>query len=158
MKNLKKLIVVIFSLILILNCSSVAFAADSDDNENLFLELTEDNSSAGGNNTSNNTNNNTNENSIFQPMDDDENETRNNTSNNNTNNSNTNTNISINSSSQNTNTNRNVSGNTNRNTSNSNSLADTGIANFGGIVALIVVVCVISTIYSYKKVNDYKNL
>lgn len=47
---------------------------------------------------------------------------------------------------------------TNRSISNTNELADTGIGSTGGIITLIVVVCGISAIYSYRKVNDYKNL
>lgn len=46
----------------------------------------------------------------------------------------------------------------NRNISNSNELADTGIGATSGIITLIVVICGISAVYSYKKVNDYKNL
>ena len=41
---------------------------------------------------------------------------------------------------------------------NVNTLAKTGLSDTNGIVALIVVVCGVSAIYSYKKVNDYKKL
>ncbi len=142
MKVLKKLVVIMLSLVIMLACSNAVFAADDD----LFTEIPETNTST--NNTTNNGTNNTN-----TPI------TGNNSNTSSTNNTNTSNNsnassLSINNSSNTNNTNS----NTNRSVSNSNALANTGLAQAGGIVALIVVVCGISAIYSYKKVNDYKNL
>ena len=48
--------------------------------------------------------------------------------------------------------------NTSKTNNNVNTLAKTGLSDTNGIVALIVVVCGVSAIYSYKKVNDYKKL
>lgn len=136
-KILKKLVVVMLSLVFVLACSNVAFAADDD----IFTDLSNTNNSTTGGNTltENNTNNTNNTNTA--PL----------TTNSNTNTGNTNTN----SNTGNTNT-KNVS--TNRNVSNTDELAKTGLSNTGSIIALIVVVCVVSAIYSYKKVSDYKKL
>lgn len=46
----------------------------------------------------------------------------------------------------------------NSTTSNANNLADTGLDNSNGIIALIVVISLIVAIYSVKKMNDYNNL
>lgn len=43
-------------------------------------------------------------------------------------------------------------------TSNSNSLAKTGIADSNGMIAVILVVCGIVAVYSFKKISDYKNM
>ena len=52
----------------------------------------------------------------------------------------------------------NTTNNTSKTNNNVNTLAKTGLSDTNGIVALIVVVCGVSAIYSYKKVNDYKKL
>ena len=64
---------------------------------------------------------------------------------------------SDNSTTNNTATN-NTTNNTSKTNNNVNTLAKTGLSDTNGIVALIVVVCGVSAIYSYKKVNDYKKL
>ena len=46
----------------------------------------------------------------------------------------------------------------NSTTSNSENLADTGIGDSNGIMALIIVVSAVIAIYSAKKFNDYKNV
>ncbi len=60
-----------------------------------------------------------------------------------------------------TNTITNTNNNTNSvksTTSNSNSLAKTGIADSNGMFAVILIVCGIVAVYSFKKVSDYKNM
>lgn len=139
MKNIKmfkKLVIVMLSLALIAICSGNVMAADDD----LFTSVGSDNSTSNsatpGNSTDNNTtDNNTTEGSLT------------------TNNNNTNNNTTRNTNTNNT-TNTNLS--TNRNVT--NTLAKTGLSNSGSIIALVVVVCGVSAIYSYKKVNDYKKL
>lgn len=46
----------------------------------------------------------------------------------------------------------------NSTTSNSENLADTGIGDSNGVMALIVIVSVVVAIYSAKKMSDYKNV
>lgn len=71
------------------------------------------------------------------------------------NNSNTNTNT-------NTNTNLNANKNTNSNntkvynTNNSKDLPQTGIEDYN--IGILLIICVASAIFAYKKVNDYKNI
>ena len=62
-----------------------------------------------------------------------------------------------------TNTNKNSSVNNssisqNRSVSNDNVLAKTGINDFGGATAVIVIICSISAVYSLKKISEYKNM
>lgn len=77
----------------------------------------------------------------------------NNSGNTNTNsNSNSNTNTNSNTNRANTNTNNN-----NGSVYNSNNLPDTGIESSIPI-ALLVVIFAISSVYAYKKINDYKNI
>ena len=76
----------------------------------------------------------------------------------NTNNANTNTN-NANRNTNNANTNR-ANTNTNNNNGsvyNSNNLPDTGIERSIPI-ALLIVIFAISSVYAYKKINDYKNI
>ena len=75
-------------------------------------------------------------------------------SNTNTNDNNTNTNNNVNNTLTNTNNNTNTS---NRSVSNSNSLAKTGISDHGSIIAVVLVICGVSAVYSIRKMNDYKN-
>lgn len=140
-KIFKKLVIVMLSLVLVAVCSTSVFAADGDD---LFLSV-----NSTGNTSTNATDNNT---------------TANNNTTNNTTNSNTNSNSSLAANNTTNNTTRNTTNNTTNNTSNTNTnrnvntLAKTGLSDTNGIVALIVVVCGVSAIYSFKKVNDYKKL
>ena len=98
-------------------------------------------------------------NSFFDDDDDTANNANSNSNNSNTNsNSNSSSNNSNSNSNSNSNTNTNSSNSSNRNASNSNALAKTGLTDNSGAITLIVIVCVISAIYSYKKVSDYKNL
>lgn len=78
---------------------------------------------------------------------------RGNTNNANTNNTNTNTN-NTNTNSNRTNTNTN---NNNSSVYNNNNLPKTGIES-SIPVALLVVVFAISSVYAYKKINDYKDI
>lgn len=137
MKMFKKLIAIMLCLTFILVGSSAVFAADDGD---IFLEIneTDSNGVTNGNSADNNT-------SVSGSA--------NNTSNGNIANNNTSIAGSTNNASNSTN-----NTNSNRSVSNTNSLANTGLAQTGGIIALILVVCGVSAIYSYKKVNDYKNL
>ena len=144
-KIFKRLVIVMLSLVLVAVCSTSVFAADGDD---LFLSV-----NSTGNTASNATDNNTTS----------DNNTTNNTATNNTNTNNT-TNSSLtannattNNTVRNTATN-NTTNNTSKTNNNVNTLAKTGLSDTNGIVALIVVVCGVSAIYSYKKVNDYKKL
>lgn len=141
-KTLKKLFIVLMIIGVVLTFSNYVCAADDDP----FLEITPTNTAT--NETTNNTNNtttnetsNTN-NSIFT-----------NTENTSTNSSNST--LTTNSISNNTNTSNNT---VNRSVSNTDTLAKTGLSDSKGTVTLIVVLCGISAIYSYKKINDYKKL
>jgi len=143
-KIFKKLVIVMLSLVLVAVCSTSVFATDDD----LFLSVNStgntatsatDNNTASDNNTTNNTaTNNTNTNNTTNSS-----LTANNTTNNNT--------------VRNTVTN-NTTNNTSKTNNSVNTLAKTGLSDTNGIVALIVIVCGVSAIYSYKKVNDYKKL
>ena len=142
MKNLKmfkKVSIIFLGLVFAIVCSGKVFAAD----DGLFTTIDStnntSNSATDGNNTAN-TNNDTNT---------DANNTANGSL---TTNSASNTNNSI------RNTSTNNTANTNRNVSNTATLAKTGLPNTGAIIAVVLVVCGISAIYSYKKVNDYKKL
>lgn len=135
-KLFKKLVVIMLILVFVLVSATSVLAADDD----LFKEINKtENTQQGTENTNNDT-----PTQNTQP----------------TNNSNTNSNVSsltTNSNTNNTNnTNSNI--NTTRNVSNTNELAKTGLSNTGSIITLILVICGISAIYSYKKVNDYKKL
>lgn len=144
MKNLKmfkKVSIIFLGLVFAIVCSGKVFAAD----DGLFTTIDStnntSNSATDGNNTAN-TNTDTNTNT-------DANNTANGSL---TTNSASNTNNSI------RNTSTNNTANTNRNVSNTATLAKTGLPNTGAIIAVVLVVCGISAIYSYKKVNDYKKL
>lgn len=147
-KMLKKLVVLVISIGLIVTFSNFAYAADEDP----FFEIKPENTSSNEstntstnettNNTTNNTTNTDSNNSLFT------NTESNNTT---TNNSTLTTNNSVNT----TNTSNNV---TNRSVTNTETLAKTGLSDSKGMISLIVVICGISAIYSYKKINDYKKL
>ena len=133
-KIFKRLVIVMLSLVLVAVCSTSVFATDDD----LFLSV-----NSTGNTASNATDNNT--------------TSDNSTTNNTTNSSLTANNTTTNNTVRNTATN-NTTNNTSKTNNNVNTLAKTGLSDTNGIVALIVVVCGVSAIYSYKKVNDYKKL
>ena len=147
-KMLKKLVVLVISIGLIVTFSNFAYAADEDP----FFEIKPENTSSNEstntstnettNNTTNNTTNTDSNNSLFTNIE------SNNTT---TNNSTLTTNNSVNT----TNTSNNV---TNRSVTNTETLAKTGLSDSKGMISLIVVICGISAVYSYKKINDYKKL
>ena len=157
MKNIKmleKLFVLVISIGLIFAFSNFAYAADEDP----FFEITPENTSSNEstnestntstNETANTSNNNTantdSNNSLFS-----------NTESNNTVTNNNNSTLTTNNGINNTNTSNNV---TNRSVTNTETLAKTGLSDSKGMLSLIVVLCGISAIYSYKKINDYKKL
>ena len=67
-------------------------------------------------------------------------------------NTNTNTNTN-NNTNTNTNTNRNTSNNAN---TNSSKLPQTGIEDYS--IGIMIIICIASAIYAYKKVRDYNNI
>lgn len=130
MKNLlKSFVVILLSMMLICGFAGHVFADSNIDWDDPGI--------VGGTNTSNNTtntnlSNNTNLNSV-----------------------NTNTNIS--NSNNNTN-NTNTSANVNNNSKASNELAYTGIESVNGIVAVIAVLGAFVAVYSFRKIQNYKNI
>ena len=135
-KTIKKLLILVVSIALVFTISNFVYADDDDP----FLPITAStNNEAANTNTeaenSTNTNNTLMSNGAI-------------TTNNTTNNATTNT----------VNSTVNTTNNVNRSVTNTNQLAKTGLTDSNGIIALIVVLCSISAIYSYKKVNDYKKL
>lgn len=146
-KMVKKLFVLIMCVGLILAFSKFVYAADEDP----FFEITAENTSS--NETATESNNaTTNE----------ENNTVSNTDLSNslfTNTENTNTNNATLTTNDNTTNNTNSYNNfTNRSVTDNDTLAKTGLSDSKGMLTLIVVLCGISAIYSYKKINDYKKL
>ncbi len=138
LKNVKKLLILIMTIGLIVMFSNFVYAEDEDP----FVSLTITNSTE-NNTTSNETNT---SNSLFTNI---------NTTNTNTNATNTNTAGTLTTNNTKNNTANNT---TNRSVSNTETLAKTGLTDSNGIVALIVIICAVSAIYSYKKINDYKKL
>ena len=137
LKNVKKLLILIMTIGLIVMFSNFVYAADEDP----FVSLTITNSTE--NNTTSNESNTSN--SLFTNI---------NTTNTNT----TGTLTTNNTTTNNTTTNNTAKNTSNRNVSNTETLAKTGLTDSNGIVALIVIICAVSAIYSYKKINDYKKL
>ena len=131
---LKIMVVVGLSLIMVLSITNLVFAADEDD-------FDWDNAIV--------TNNSVDSNAIMNNID------MNNIDINNLNSINNLSNI--NSSSLGTSTSNYNTSNTTT-TTNANKLANTGVSNFNGTIALVIVLGVIVAIYSYKKVNEYKNV
>ena len=147
-KIFKRLVIVMLSLVLVAVCSTSVFATDDD----LFLSVNSTGNTASNATSDNSTTNNTATNNTVR------NTATNNTNTNNTTNSSlTANNTTTNNTVRNTATN-NTTNNTSKTNNNVNTLAKTGLSDTNGIVALIVVVCGVSAIYSYKKVNDYKKL
>ena len=140
-KMFKKLVIVMLSLVLVAVCSGKVLAADDD----VFTTVNSANSATS-----------TTDNGTFTTV----NSTNSATSTTDNKTAGNNTSLTTNSSNTATrNTTNNVAtSNTSRNVTNTNTLAKTGLSNTSGIIALIVVVCAVSAIYSYKKVNDYKKL
>ena len=138
-KIFKRLVIVMLSLVLVAVCSTSVFATDDD----LFLSVNSTGNTASNATSDNSTTNNT--------------ATNNTNTNNTTNSSLTANNTTTNNTVRNTATN-NTTNNTSKTNNNVDTLAKTGLSDTNGIVALIVVVCGVSAIYSYKKVNDYKKL
>ena len=138
-KIFKRLVIVMLSLVLVAVCSTSVFATDDD----LFLSVNSTGNTASNATSDNSTTNNT--------------ATNNTNTNNTTNSSLTANNTTTNNTVRNTATN-NTTNNTSKTNNNVNTLAKTGLSDTNGIVALIGVVCGVSAIYSYKKVNDYKKL
>ena len=134
LKNVKKLLILIMTIGLIVMFSNFVYAEDEDP----FVSLTITNSTE--NNTTSNESNTSN--SLFT----------------NINTTNTNTNTTGTLTTNNTTTNNTANNTTNRSVSNTETLAKTGLTDSNGIVALIVIICAVSAIYSYKKINDYKKL
>ena len=137
MKNSKRIFKVLVMLLVILMVSLIAkpvFADDDDIFTNIapIANSTQENTAQENATPTNNTPENT------APTE-------------NTNNSITFNNITANNTANN-------STSTNRSVSNSNSLAKTGLTDSKGFVAVIVLICGISAIYSFKKISDYKRL
>lgn len=171
-KILRNLFMIMLSLILVFSLAqmNVVFAADNGtfftngnnengDNTNYVPISPEPSGNSTENETSNNSSNNNSSSGPNNTSNNNSNSNSNSTSNNNSNNnSNSNssnrTNNTSNNNSNNNSSNRNVS----NNNSNNQNLAETGLSGTSGIIALIIVICGISAIYSFKKVNDYKNL
>lgn len=138
LKMIKKLFILIMTIGLVIMFSNFVYAEDED----AFVSLTITNPTE--NNTTSNESNTSN--SLFTNI---------NTTNTNTNVTNTNTAGTL--TPINT-TNNTANNTTNRSVSNTETLAKTGLTDSNGIVALIVIVCAVSAIYSYKKINDYKKI
>ena len=138
LKMIKKLFILIMTIGLVIMFSNFVYAEDED----AFVSLTITNSTE--NNTTSNESNTSN--SLFTNI---------NTTNTNTNVTNTNTAGTL---TPNNTANNTANNTTNRSVSNTETLAKTGLTDSNGIVALIVIVCAVSAIYSYKKINDYKKL
>ena len=144
MKNLKmvkKLLVIVLSLIMVLVYSNMVFAAD--ENDSLFSDFEpvaeEPSSTSSGDTGTTNTGTGTGTSGTGD----------------------TTSNSGGSSSSGISNTNNNANNNTNTtntNTDHANVLADTGLSNTGSIVAVVLVILGISAIYSYKKVSDYRKI
>ena len=145
-KMIKKIFVLVISIALVFTFSNLVLAADDDP----FLPITQD------------TNANPESNSNPEPANTNPGSNTNSDSGNslltNTSNTNTNTTNNVTLTSNTVNNTSNISSNVNRSVTNTEQLAKTGLTDSNGIIALIVVLCGISAIYSYKKVNDYKKL
>ena len=132
-KILKGLLIIVLSLFIVFSYSNMVFAED----DGLFEFEPVEEETAANNSTTEPAANNSADNglaSIDTPSN-----TANNTVTNNTSISTTNNNTSL-------------------NTNTANTLADTGLSDTGSIVAIVLVICGISAVYSYKKVSDYRKL
>ena len=148
-KMLKKLFILVMSIGLVLTFSNLVYAEDED--PFFAITATEESSNENSNTSSNEQQATNTDTPLFSEIE-----------NTNTNNTNTNTanansigNSSITTNDILNNTNNNV---VNRSVTNTDTLAKTGLSDSKGMVTLIVVLCGISAVYSYKKINDYKKL
>lgn len=148
-KMLKKLFILVMSIGLVLTFSNLVYAEDED--PFFAITATEESSNENSNTSSSEQQATNTDTPLFSDIE--------NTNTNNTNTANTNTvgnsSLTTNDISNNTNTYNNV---VNRNVTNTDTLAKTGLSDSKGMITLIVVLCGISAIYSYKKINDYKKL
>ena len=145
LKRITNLLIMMVGLTLIftLCMTKITFAADENSLDDFFT-TSSGNTSSGTASGSNNDD------------DDDDDEYENVPStNSNTSNSLTTNNNTANNTANNTNTNNSA---VNRSVANTNSLASTGLSDHSGAMILIVVIGGISAIYSFKKINDYKNI
>ena len=138
LKMVKKLFILILTIGIVVMFSNFVYAEDD-----AFISLNITNSAE--NNTASSEGNTSN--SLFTNIN------TTNTNTNITNQPNTTGTLTTNSMANNTTNNT-----TNRSVSNTETLAKTGLTDSNGIVALIVIICAVSAIYSYKKINDYKRL
>lgn len=146
MRNVKKLVIIMMSLVLIMVCGTYVFAAGDDsvfttvDSSNTPTKTT---TSDGG----------------FSNISSSNEADANNTA---TNNVVANGSLSTGNASNAANITNTVrstaANNSSSNVNVTNTLAKTGLSNTNGMVALVIVVFGISAVYSLKKVNDYKKL
>lgn len=137
LKILKSLLIIMLSVVFTLTFSKITLAATSSDDDDDFFSTLQDESEEEEEP----------EDSGFLDL----------TGNTNTS-GNTSNNIAL--TTNNSNTNNSTTNNTtyNRSVSNTNSLANTGIADMNGAVVLVVIICGVSAVYSYKKISDYKKI
>ena len=146
-KMLKKLFILVMSIGLVLTFSNLVYAEDEDPFFAITATEQESNEQQATNTDTSG--------SLF--TDTDNTNTANTTNTENTNNTNnvSNSLLPTNNISNNTNT---YNSAVNRNVTNTDTLAKTGLSDSKGIITLIVVLCGVSAIYSYKKINEYKKL
>lgn len=130
MKNLKLISTILLSVMLIFAISTAVFADNETDDIWSDVNVVEDNTVE---NTVENTNNDLENESIFENIEE-ENEVEEEEEYNN------------------------LYTTRNSTTTDSENLADTGIGDSNGIIALIVIMSAVIAIYSAKKFNDYKNI
>ena len=149
-KMLKKLFILVMSIGLVLTFSNLVYAEDEDPFFAITATEQESNEQQATNTDTSG--------SLFTDTDNTNTantaNTTNTTNTENTNNA-SNSLLPTNNISNNTNTNNSA---VNRNVTNTDTLAKTGLADSKGMATLIVVLCGVSAIYSYKKINDYKKL
>lgn len=140
-KMLKKLFILVMSIGLVLTFSNLVYAEDEDPFFAITATEQESNEQQATNTDTSG--------SLFTDTDN-----TNTTNTENTNNA-SNSLLPTNNISNNTNTNNSA---VNRNVTNTDTLAKTGLSDSKGMATLIVVLCGVSAIYSYKKINEYKKL
>lgn len=145
-KMLKKLFILVMSIGLVLTFSNLVYAEDEDPFFAITATEQESNEQQATNTDTSG--------SLF--TDTDNTNTANTTNTENTNNA-SNSLLPTNNISNNTN-NSAVNSAVNRNVTNTDTLAKTGLSDSKGMATLIVVLCGVSAIYSYKKINEYKKL
>lgn len=151
MKKFTLFLTILLSVILLFTMATVTYAAD-EDNDDFWSEPSLDNGVGetldGGNTDENNS-------SLNETLGlNDENNTDNDID----------TGIDDNSEDENSEdddmnfNNFDIEDNSNSTTSNADNLAETGLEDSNGFIALIIMVSIIVAIYSVKKMNDYNNL